>query len=291
MIPKDVIKNIRRIQITTSRMVTDIFAGHYHSAFKGRGMEFSEVREYQPGDDIRSIDWNVTAKMGNPYIKKFVEERELTVMVIMDISLSSVFATTGQIKSKLSAEICSLLSLSALQNNDKIGLILFTDRIEKFVPPRKGMQHVLRLIREAIYFKPEGRGTDIRTALEYLSKIASRRTVVFIISDFYAPDFKKAISIANRRHDIVAITITDPVEFDLPNIGIVQLEEAETGMEFLIDTSDPFVRKEYNKRADRLFDERKRLFNSVGVDNIDIRTDIPYAQSLVRFFRKRERRR
>jgi uncharacterized protein (DUF58 family) len=271
-------------------MVTDVFAGQYHSVFKGKGMEFEEVREYQPGDEIRSIDWNVTARMGHPYVKKFVEERELTVMLLLDISLSCFFGSVRQLKSQLSAEISSLLAFSAIQNNDKVGLIIFTDRIELFVPPRKGLRHALRVIREALYFKPEGKGTDIPGALEYLNRVTTRRTVTFIISDFYAKDFKKAISIANKRHDIIAITITDPREFDLPDIGIVKLDDAETGRGFLIDTSNSKIREEYNKNSLKMFHERVKLFRSINVDNIEIRTDIPYTQNLFRFFRMRERR-
>jgi uncharacterized protein (DUF58 family) len=238
MIPREILKKIRRIQITTSRMVADVFAGQYQSVFKGKGMEFYEVREYLPGDEIRSIDWNVTARMGNPYVKKFVEERELTVMLLLDMSLSCYFGSVRQLKSQLAAELCSVLAFSAIQNNDKIGLIAFTDRIEKFIPPRKGLTHVLRVIREALYFKPQGRGTDIPKAIEYLNRVTTRKTVTFIISDFYSREFKKALSIANKRHDIIAITITDPREINLPNIGIIKLEDAETQNSYLIDTSD-----------------------------------------------------
>ncbi|UCH44217.1 MAG: DUF58 domain-containing protein [Nitrospiraceae bacterium] len=290
MIPKEILQQIRRIQITTSRMVTDVFAGHYHSVFKGRGMEFDEVREYQPGDDIRSIDWNVTARTGNPFVKKFVEERELTIMLVLDISRSSYFGSVNRLKRAVAAELCSLLAMSAIKNNDRVGLIAFTDRIEKFVPPRKGLSHVLRIIREAIYFEPEGRGTDIAGALEYLSRITNRSSVTFIISDFYATEYKRPLSIANRRHDIVALSITDPREQQLPAIGLIHLEDAERGHRFMLDTSSPQVRNEYSARAQKLFDERQRLFRSVNVDHIDIRTDVPYLQELYKFFRMRERR-
>lgn len=290
MIPKEILQKIRRIQITTSRMVTDVFAGQYQSVFKGKGMEFYEVREYSPGDEIRSIDWNVTARMGNPYVKKFVEERELTVMLLLDMSLSCYFGTVRQLKSQLAAELCSVLAFSAIQNNDKVGLITFTDRIEKFVPARKGLRHVLRVIREALYFKPQGRGTDIPKAIEYLNRVTTRKTVTFIISDFYSSDFKKPLSIANKRHDIIAITITDPREINLPNIGIVKLDDAETQKSFLIDTSDPGLRENFSKNSLQRLQERHRLFRSINVDNIDIRTDIPYSQSLFKFFRMRERR-
>ena len=290
MIPKEIFKQVRRIQITTSRMVTDVFAGQYQSVFKGRGMEFDEVREYQPGDEIRSIDWNVTARTGRPYVKKFVEERELTVMLLLDMSLSCSFGTVKQLKSKLAAELCSLLAFSAIQNNDRVGLIIFTDRIEKFIPPRKGLSHVLRVIREALYFKPEGIRTDIKAALEYLGKITSRRTVTFIVSDFYDSDFKKALSIANKRHDIITVTITDPLEIELPNIGIVRLDDPETGESYLIDTSSASLRKDYHRKSLQRFQERKKLFQSISVDSIDIRTDVPYSKKLITFFKMRERR-
>ena len=215
MIPKEIFKNIRRIQITTSRMVTDVFAGHYQSVFKGRGMEFDEVRQYQPGDDIRSIDWNVTARLGDPFVKKFVEERELTVMFLVDISLSAYFGTVRRLKKQLAAEICSLLALSAIRSNDKAGLIVFTDGIEKFVPARKGLRHVLRIIREVLYANPHGRGTNIPLALEYFNRVCKHRSVVFIISDFYTPDFKPPLSIMNKKHDLIALSINDPAEIEL----------------------------------------------------------------------------
>lgn len=290
MIPKEVLKNIRRIQITTSRMVTDVFAGQYQSVFKGKGMEFEEVREYQPGDEIRSIDWNVTARMGNPYIKKFVEERELTVMLILDISPSSFFGTRNQLKMRLAAEVCSVLALAAIKNNDKVGFIAFTDRIEKFIPARKGLRHVLRIISEALYSKPVGRKTDISAALEYLNKVTTRKTVTFVISDFYAPDFKKMLAVSNKRHDIVAITVTDPRELELADAGIVNLEDLESGQIFTVDTSDPVLRKRYAQDASQRQLDREMLFRSINVDTIDVRTDVPYSKSLFRFFRTRERR-
>ncbi|MFH1777157.1 MAG: DUF58 domain-containing protein [Candidatus Omnitrophota bacterium] len=290
MIPKEVLKNIRRIQITTSRMVTDVFAGQYHSVFKGKGMEFEEVREYQPGDEIRSIDWNVTARMGHPYIKKFMEERELTVMLMLDMSRSCRFGTVNRLKQQLAAELSSVLAFSAGHNNDKVGLIIFTDRIEKFVPPRKGLRHILRIIREMLYFKADGIGTDIPVALEYLNKVTKRKTVTFLISDFFAKDFKKALSVANKRHDIVAITITDPRELELPNIGMIKLEDAETGEGYLLDTADAALRAEFSRKSMQSFKERERLLRSINVDNIDMRTDKTYSQALVKFFKMRERR-
>jgi uncharacterized protein (DUF58 family) len=290
MIPKEVLQNIRRIQITTTRMVTDVFAGHYHSVFKGQGMEFEEVREYFPGDDIRSIDWNVTARMGHPFIKKFMEERELTIMFLLDLSASSSFGTVNKLKSQLAAELCSVLAMSAIKNNDKVGLIAFTDRIEKVVPPGKGLSHVLRIIREALYFRPEGKGTDIPGALDYLRRTTRRSTITFVISDFFANDFRRQLAVANKRHDIIAVSVTDPRETELPDVGIVQLQDAETGKEFFVDTSDASVRNAYKQRAASLFAERQKLFQSINVDHLDIRTDIPYTRELFRFFRMRERR-
>ena len=290
MIPKDVLKKIRRIQITTSRMVTDVFAGHYHSVFKGQGMEFEEVREYQPGDDIRSIDWNVTARWGRPFIKKFMEERELTIMLLLDMSGSTYFGSVNKLKRQLSAELCSLLAMSAIKNNDKVGLIAFTDRIEKFLPPRKGLSHVLRIIREALYFEPDGKATDIPGALEYLRRVTNRSTVTFILSDFYDDDYKKPLSVAGKRHDIVALSITDPRETELPDIGIISLEDPETGKNFLLDTSHSSVRRNYRVNSLKLIGERQQLFRSINIDHIEIRTDVPYAQELYKFFRMRERR-
>jgi uncharacterized protein (DUF58 family) len=290
MIPKEVLKKIRRIQITTSRMVTDVFAGQYQSVFKGKGMEFEEVREYLPGDEIRSIDWNVTARLGHPYVKKFVEERELTVMFLVDASMSTYFGTTKQLKSQVAAEICSLLSFSAIKSNDKVGLIIFTDKIEKFVPPRKGLQHVLRIIREVLYFKPQSKGTNIGQALEYLSKICKRKSVAFVISDFLAQEFKRPLSIVSKRHDVVAVTITDPVEENLPAAGIMEFADAETGQVFLVDTSDKNVRKNFSEKSRSIFEERKKMFRSINVDHIDIRSGKPYLNELIKFFRMRERR-
>lgn len=290
MIPKEVLEKIHRIHITTSRMVTDIFAGHYHSVFKGQGMEFDEVREYQPGDDIKLIDWNVTARTGTPHIKKFMEERELTIMLMLDLSGSSFFGTVNQLKRQLAAELCSVLAMSAIKNNDKVGLIAFTDRVEKFVPPKKGLRHVLRIIREALYFDPVGRGTDIPGALEHLNKVTNRRTVTFVISDFYEEGIKKSLSVVNKRHDLIAMTITDPRELSMPDVGIINLEDAEDGSSFLLDTSSSAIRKKYNDDSLKMFVERKHLFHSINVDYVDIRTDVPYEKELYRFFRMRERR-
>lgn len=296
MLPKELLDKVHRIEITTSRLVTDVFAGQYHSVFKGRGMEFDEVREYQFGDDIRSIDWNVTARTGKAHIKKFVEERELTVMIMVDASRSCQFATVSQLKSKLAAEIAAILAFSAVRNNDKVGLIIFTDRIELFIPPRKGKSHVLRVIREVLYFKPKGRGTDLTQALEYLNHVMPRKAVTFVLSDFFdeikgtEPKFKKAMSIANRRHDIIAITLNDEREVRLPDCGLLELEDAESAARVLIDSGDARVRMKYEEQAQKRLSQRERMFRSIGVDHIDVQTHVPYEQSLIAFFMQRKRR-
>jgi len=290
MLPKDILRKVRRIEITTSKLVTDMLSGQYESVFKGRGIEFDEVREYQPGDEIRSIDWNVTARMGRPFIKKFVDERQMTVMVLLDASRSSHFGTAKRLKSELAAEISAVLAFSATQNKDRVGLIVFTDRIEKVIPPRKGLSHVLRVIREALYFKPKGKGTDIALALRYLDGITTRRVVAFIISDFFAKDYKKALSIANKKHDVVAVTITDPREMDLPNVGLLELQDAETGEAFVVDTSNAMLREKYSEKARQIAEERSKIFSSVSVDHMDIRTDKSYIEEFIKFFKKRKKR-
>ena len=290
MISKEIIRKIRRIQITTTRKVTDVFAGQYQSVFKGSGIEFDEVREYFPGDDIRSIDWNVTARMGHPYVKKFVEERQLTIMILLDVSLSCRFGTINAIKSDIAAEVCSVIAFSAIQNNDKVGVLTFTDRVEKFIPPRKGVRHVLRVIREALYNKPVGYGTDINHVLEYLNRVTRRRTITFVISDFFSKDFKKTLSMTNKRHDVIAVTITDPAELELPRAGIIKLHDAETGEPYEVDTQDPKVRRIYGENSAEIIAGREEVFRSAKVDSIAIRTDQPYTEPLIKFFKMRERR-
>jgi uncharacterized protein (DUF58 family) len=290
MLPKDIIKKIQRIKIVTNRMVSDVFAGEYQSVFKGRGMEFEEVREYQPGDEVRDIDWNVTARMGRPFIKKFVEERELTLMLLVDLSGSSQFGTKERFKSELAAELCAVLAFSAIRNKDKVGLIVFTDRIEKFVPPAKGSRHVLRVIREVLYFTPKGRGTDIGLALQYLSKVARRQTVAFLISDFQASDFEKALRIAKERHDLVPVVVDDPREEQLPPIGLVSLGDPETGAETILDTSDSVIRDVFSRRRSEQREALLKLFRSSDMDSIQVSNGRPYEKDLLRFFRKRERK-
>lgn len=290
MVPKEVLKKVKRIEITTRSLVNDVFSGEYHSVFKGRGMEFAEVREYQIGDDIRTIDWNVTARQGRPYVKVFDEERELTVMLLVDVSSSGEFGTVRQMKGEIAAEICALLAFSAIKNNDKVGLIIFSDQVEKFVPPRKGKSHVLRVIREILYHKPQGTQTNIAAALEFLSRVARRRSVVFLVSDFISSGYEKALQIANKRHDLVAVTITDPREIDMPDVGILELEDAETGEILLLDTSSLEVRREFAQRTREWSEQREKLFRTLAVDSIDIRTDQPYIEPLIRFFRMRAKR-
>lgn len=287
MLPKEILKKIRRIEIRTNVLVSNVFSGEYQSVFKGRGMEFSEVREYQQGDDIRTIDWNVTARMGHPFVKKFVEERELTVMLLVDASSSGEFGTVKQMKGEIAVEICALLAFSAIKNKDRVGLIIFTDKIEKFIPPKKGRKHVLRVIRELLYFHPEHNQTDISVALTYLRNVVNRRSVVFVVSDFMAKGYEKALKVAHQRHDIIPITITDPREMKLPKVGFIHLEDAETGEEILIDTSNPVVRESFFGISSEEKRERDKLFKSINVDQIDITTDRSYIKPLMQFFRMR----
>lgn len=290
MIPKEVLKKVKRIEIATRGLVNDVFSGEYHSVFKGRGMEFSEVREYQIGDDIRTIDWNVTARQGHPYVKVFEEERELTVMLLVDVSSSGEFGTVTRMKGDIAAEICALLAFSAIKNNDKVGLIIFTDQVEKFVPAKKGKSHVLRVIRETLYHEPRGHQTNIAEALQFLTRVTRRRAVVFLVSDFMSSGYEKALQIANKRHDIVAITVTDPRELDLPNVGFIELEDAETGEVFLVDTYDSDVRGEFKRKTTDSILIREKMFRSLNVDHIDVRTDQSYVEPLIRFFRMRAKR-
>lgn len=290
MIPKEILKKVRRLEITTRGMVNDVFSGEYHSVFKGRGMEFSEVREYQIGDDIRTIDWNVTARYGHPYVKVYEEERELTVMLLVDASSSGEFGTFERMKGEIAVEICALLAFSAIKNNDKVGLIIFTDKVEKFVPPRKGKSHVLRVLRELLYFQPEDMKTDIGLALEYLSRVIRRRSVVFLVSDFLSKDYERALRIANKKHDIVGIHIVDPRELELPKIGYIELADAETGEQILLDTSDREVGRLFAQKTSEAMLQREKLFKSMNVDSIAIHTDESYFEPLIKFFRMRAKR-
>ena len=314
MIPREILKKIRQIEIRTNRLVTESLAGQYHSVFKGQGMNFEEVREYQPGDEVRSIDWNVTARMNHPFIKKFVEERELTLMLTVDVSASGLFGSRDQSKRELAAEIASVLAFSAIRNNDKVGLILFSDEVEKFIPPRKGRRHVLRVIREVLFFEPQGRGTDLNQALEFLLRVTPHKAIAVIISDFLGgppeprntrsrsrPSAPAAESLAqasqpmlrhaNRRHDVVAVQITDPYELQLPALGRLVLQDAETGEIVEVNTGDSGHRDAFEKRQAKAQADLARLFRSAGIDAIQLRTDQPYAAELGRFFETRERRR
>jgi len=287
---KELLKKVRQLEIRTRGLVNQVFSGEYHSVFKGRGMEFSEVREYQYGDDIRMIDWNVTARFNHPFIKIFEEERELTVILVVDMSGSQFFGSQSSLKKDIAVEISAILAFSAMKNNDKVGLILFTDRIEKFVPPRKGHSHVLRIVRELLSFEPVRRTTNIKSALEYINHIQKKRSIIFIISDFLDSGYDKALRIAGKRHDLIGIVMQDPREYDLADVGLIELLDAETGRTRLIDTSSPHTRFLYKQFMSKLQRERESAFLKSRLDEIKIRLDQPYLKPLVDFFRLRERR-
>jgi len=287
---QEILKKVRRIEIRTNRLVNESLAGEYHSVFKGLGMEFDEVREYAIGDDVRNIDWNVTSRMGHPYVKKYVEERELTVILVVDASASGDFGTVQRTKREVAAEVCALLAFSAIRNNDRVGLLIFTDREEKYIPPRKGRNHVLRVIREVLTTRPKGKGTNLTLALESLSRGIRRRSVAFVVSDFLDAGFEKALRIANQKHDLIAVVLSDPRERELPPVGFLELEDAESGASILIDTWDRRARSRYREEALRRADSRRRLFRQTSVDSVDLSTDLPYDVPLIRFFRNRARR-
>lgn len=291
MIPSELLKKIRRIEIRTSHIVNDVLSGQYHSAFKGRGMEFEEVRDYQIGDDVRTIDWNVSARYGRPFVKVFREERELTVMLMVDMSASHLFGTRDQLKRELVAEVCATLAFSAIRNNDKVGLICFTDRIEKVVPARKGPQHVLRVIRELLYHRPAGRGTDLAVPLEHLNTLIKRKSVVFLASDFQGGGFEQPMRVARRRHDLIPVVVEDIRERELPDIGLIELKDNETGRRVLVDTSSRRVRERYEAQAAQAAEARDRLFRRMDVEAIRVRTGESFIDPLTRFFRAREARR
>jgi uncharacterized protein (DUF58 family) len=293
VIPREVLKKVRQIEIRTNREVTDVLGGQYHSVFKGHGMEFEEVREYLPGDEVRSIDWNVTARFGHPYIKKFKEERELTVMLIVDVSASGQFGSVRQTKNELAAELAAVLAFSAIRNNDKVGLIMFTDQIEKYLPPKKGRGHVLRVIREILAFKPKGRGTNLKAALEYLNHVQSRRAVTFVLSDFQVQDeeaVRKKLRVASKRHDVVALSLRDPREEELPAVGLVELRDAETDERVLLDTFDRNVREQFAAKSRQRLEALRHMLRSASVDHVEIRCETDYMLPLIKFFKMRERR-
>lgn len=307
-VPREILRQVRLIELRTRGWVESLFGGEYHSVFKGQGMEFMEVREYQPGDDARNIDWNVTARIGSPFVKKHVEERELTVLLAIDLSASGHFGTRGRFKAELAAEIAAVLALSAVRNNDRVGLLVFTDQVEHFVPPRKGQRHALRLIRDVLAFRPRSTGTDLAGALAYAGRVLRHRAIVFLISDFLHPepeaedaaaatmdggapaaDFEKALRLVARRHDLVAITITDVAEEILPDAGVLAVVDPETGREWVINTGAPGLRALYSRDAAAARDALRRSFRRIGVDEIEVRTDASYINPLLGFFRKRDR--
>ena len=290
MIPKEILKKVREIEIYTNRLVNESLAGEYHSVFKGRGMEFLEVREYQPGDDIRLIDWNVTARAGHPFVKLHVEERELTVIFVVDLSASGAFGTVNQMKAERAVELCAVLAFSAIKNHDKVGLIAFTDDIESYIPPKKGKNHALRVIRDLLYLTPKQRGTNLRAALEYLNRVTKRKAVVFLVSDFQDRGYEQALRVTRRKHDVIPVTMSDPRERELPAVGVIEAEDPETGERMLLDTFDPAVRAAYADYARQEREQRERLFRSMKLDALDIRTDAPYIQTLMSFFHRRASR-
>lgn len=290
MLSKEILKKVRKIQYKISRMSNEMISGQYTSVFKGAGIEFDEVREYIPGDDIRSIDWNVTARSGVPHIKRFAEERELTVMLAIDLSGSQRFGSVDSLKSELAAEISALLAFLAIKNNDKVGLLIFTDTCEKYLPPQKGRRHVLRVIREILGYEPDGTGTRIEEALKFVNKVLKQRSIVFLVSDFIDDHFEKVLGVAARRHDLVAVRLKDPREAELPRLGLVELEDNETGRRVLIDTADEQVRLMVKAEAKQRDESLAKLFRRNKVDLIDILTDRPYLEPIQKFFKLRERR-
>jgi uncharacterized protein (DUF58 family) len=294
----EILKKVRQIEIRTRRLVNDSLAGEYHSVFKGRGMDFDEVREYVPGDEVRMIDWNVTARAGRPFIKKFTEERELTILLLVDVSASGNFGSTTQSKREMAAELASVLAFSAIRNSDKVGLILFSDRIEQFIPPKKGRRHVLRVVREILYFEPAGRGTDIPQALDFANRVIRRRAIAFLISDFESSgdqtqalgSLRRAIRLANKRHDLVALHIQDRREHELPDVGLLAIEDAETGEMLEIDTANPRVRTRFAQIAGERAAAVRRTLNAEAVDSLELETGVSYLPPLMHFFQARERR-
>ena len=291
MIPEEILEKVRLIEIRSRNVVNDLFAGDYHSAFKGRGMEFAEVREYLRGDDVRTIDWNVTARTGSPYVKVFDEEREQTVMLLVDASASGAFGSVQQMKGEVGVEISALLAFAAIKNNDRVGLLIFTDEVEVFIPPKKGRKHVLRVIRELLYFQPQGKRTSITSALDYLDRVLHRRSVVFLISDFIDENYERPLQLMRRRHDMVAVSIFDPRERALPDVGFINLQDAETGEQFLVDSSRREVRAYFAQQQEREDQQRRALFRRNGIDEVPIDITKSYVDPLVRLFHERVRRR
>lgn len=287
MITQEIIEQARRLEILTRRKVNANFAGQYHSAFKGRGMEFAEIRQYLPGDDIRAIDWNVTARTGEPFIKTFVEERELTLLLAIDGSSSSLFGSGAKSKRQLAAELAAVLSLTAIRQQDKVGLMVFTDSVEHYVPPTKGRRHCLKLITDILQFDPIGQRTDVNVALETSAQILKKKTIIFLISDFIAPDFERSVKLINQRHDLIAVNLIDPRELELPNAGLLDLHDWESGQTILVDTGSKAVREAYAKAQKARLIKQKRLFQRLGVDQINLRTDRSFVPELINFFHRR----
>jgi uncharacterized protein (DUF58 family) len=290
LVPPDVLRQVRLIDLRTRGLVNSLFAGEYRSVFKGQGMEFSEVREYQAGDEVRNIDWNVTARMRRPYVKRYIEERELTVILAVDMSGSERFGTRRRFKSEVAAELAAVLAMSAIRNNDRVGTLFFTDRIEHVVPPRKGRRHALRVLRDLLVFRPRGTRTDLGGALDYLNRMLAHKAIIFVVSDFLGADVERPLKRLARRHDVVAVTVEDPAEVALPDVGLARVVDPETGETLDVDTSDPAVRAAYEQRVGGERDARRRLLRRLAIDEVAIRTEAPIIQPLLRFFRTRETR-
>ncbi|MEO5815881.1 MAG: DUF58 domain-containing protein [Gemmatimonadaceae bacterium] len=289
-VPPEILRQVKLLELRTRGLVNSLFTGEYRSVFKGQGMEFAEVREYQPGDEVRSIDWNVTARMGKPYVKRYIEERELTVMLAVDLSGSERFGTRARFKSELASELAAVLAMSAIRNNDRVGAVLFTDRIEHVVPPRKGRRHALRLMRDLLAFEPEGRGTDLAGALEYTGKMLSHKAIIFVVSDFQSAELEQPLKLLAQRHDVVAVTVDDPSEQELPDIGLARFVDPETGRVLDVDTSDAGVRAKFAENVAAELGARRHLLRRLAIDEIPVRTDAGVVDPLIKFFRARETR-
>lgn len=289
-VPREILRQVKLIELRTRGLVNTVFSGEYQSVFKGQGMEFAEVREYAPGDEYRTIDWNVSARMGHPYVKKYTEERELTVLFAVDMSGSEQFGTRGRFKAEVAAEIAAVIAMAAIKNNDRVGLLLFTDRIEQFVPPKKGRRHALRLIRDLLGFRPRGRGTDLGVALDYIGRVLRHRAIVFLISDFMDEDYERSLKVISRRHDLVAITVSDPRERALPDVGYLELIDAESDRRVILDSGNKHVREEFEHLASEADTRLGRILRRLSVDQIEIQTDRSYVPPLIAFFRARERK-
>jgi uncharacterized protein (DUF58 family) len=287
---RELLRQVRRIQVRADRLVNDVVVGEYRSVFKGRGMEFDEVRAYQPGDDIRTIDWNVTARTGHAHVKRYAEEREMTAVLLVDLSLSGRFGSTHQLKVDLATEISAVLAFSAIKNNDKIGLLIFTDHVEQYIPAKKGKRHVLRVIRELLSFEPKAGGTDLAGALEFLNKVLKRKAVIFLVSDFIDADFERDLALTRSRHDLIPVRVSDPREAALPDVGLIELEDAETGERVLVDTRRRKIRDAFAATGRGEQESLSGLLRSMGVESLDVSTDSPYMKELLGFFRRRERR-